>query len=272
MPVSELDLDRYVTVAPEATVAETVQAMRSERQACACVVADQALTGVFTQRDVLWRVLGRPTIWDRPIAEEMTRSVKTIGPDRHVADGLAIMIDWWVRNVPVVEDGHELVGNLSFQSIMRLVGRLLRSSIDDESSTQLGLSFVDFTGLNISAPVSVAPSDSAEVAAHHMKARGIGSVLVTDARGRLVGVLTEFDLLMKIGCDQPDVSQVLAEEVMTHDPVALPARASIADAIDRVVEHEFSHVPLMGESNRPVGVASLRDIAGYIETSLVALG
>ena len=274
-PVSSLDLSRFVSVDVDKTVNDTVDAMCDAGRSSACIVDGTDLVGIFTQRDVLLRVIGRPSTWERPISEEMTKSVRTMLNTGSAADGLTIMNDWWVRSVPVLDDGGQLVGNLSFYTIIRTIGSMLTSLIGESArdlALEHGLAFVDFTGLNTSTPVTVGMDDTVETAAHHMKARGIGSVLVTDDREQLVGVLSEFDLQMEIGCDQSDLSKVSVKEVMTADPVVLSARAPIADAISEIIEHEFSHVPLVGESGRPVGVASFRDIAAYLETSFSALG
>jgi CBS domain-containing protein len=271
--VSHLDLSRYVTVPPDSSVAKTVNTMSASGRSCALVAEDGDLIGIFTQRDVLLKVIGRPQTWDRQITEEMTSAVRTMRDDQSVADGLAIMNDWWVRSVPVVGSNNKLVGCLSFYTIMKTMADLLTSRVEDhaEPDVQDGLSFIDFTGLNIHPPVKVGLDESVEVAAHHMKARAIGSVLVADERDNLSGVLTEFDLQTKVGCDQPDLSSLSVQDVMTRDPVSLTARSSIADAIQEMAELGFSHIPLVGESGRPVGVASFRDISAYLETSLGAL-
>ena len=271
--VSHLDLSRYVSVPSDSSVAETVATMSTAGRSCALVTNGRDLTGIFTQRDVLMRVIGRPQTWDRPIAEEMTSAVRTMGDDLSVADGLSIMNDWWVRSVPVVRDEGNLVGCLSFYTIMSTIADLLASNVDDhpEPDVQDGLSFIDFTGLNIHPPVTVGMEETVDVAAHHMKARAIGSVLVADERDKLAGVLTEFDLQTKIGCDRSDLASLAVRDVMTPDPVRLTARSSIASAIREMTEAGFSHIPLVGESGRPVGVASFRDISAYLETSLGAL-
>ncbi len=274
-PVSSLDLTRYVAVPADSSVAATVRTMADAGQPCACVVEEERLAGIFTQRDVLMRVIGRPAIWDRPVAEEMTTAVRTMTKSQCVSDGLSIMNDWWVRSVPVLDGSTRLVGNLSYYVVMRLIANLVAARVADASAqpdVQHSLSLIDFAGLHTSTPVTVRADDTVEVAAHHMKARAIGSVLVVDQREHLIGVLTEFDLLMKVGCEQPDLSAAAVGDIMTPEPVALAVRSPIVEAIERMAEREFSHVPLLGASGRPVGVASFRDIAAYLESSLAALG
>jgi CBS domain-containing protein len=271
---TDVDLSRFVAVDPAESVSETVQAMRDQDFSTACVVDSGKLVGIFTQRDVLMRVLGRSRVCDLPVAEEMTTSPRTIRSDQSVADGLAIMREWWVRSIPVVEDDDRLVGNLSWYTVMRTIADLLRASNekDTEPGVEHGLAFVDFTGLNISTPVMVGVDESANVAVHHMKARAIGSVLVVDHREQLAGILTEFDALTKLACTGADLATVRVGDVMTADVVTLSARAPIVDAISQMAELGFSHAPLIGESSRPVGVASFRDVAEYFEASLESLG
>jgi CBS domain-containing protein len=274
-PVSSVDLTRYVAVPADVSVGETVGLMCAAGRSSACVVKDDELVGVFTQRDILQRVIGRPASWHRPITEEMTRPVHTMSNEASVADGLAIMNDRWIRSVPVLDYENRLVGNLSFYAVIKTIGNLLTSRIAGsigEATVHHGLTMVDFTGLHTSPPVTFHVDDPVELAIHHMRVRGLGSVLVVDDRENLVGELTEFDVQTKVGCVGADLSATTVEDVMTPSPVSLDVRSPIADAINEILEQEVSHIPLTGESGRPVGVASFRDIATFIETSLETLG
>lgn len=269
--VSTLDLSRHVTVSPDTSVSDSVGTMSQADLSCALVVDGDMLVGIFTQRDVLLRAIGRPSTWSRPIQSEMSRSVRTMTDSDTVADGLEIMVDWWVRNVPVLKGDSRLAGNLSFYTVMKLMAESLASRIDQsEPHAEHGLSFIDFTGLNMSPPVIVNLEEPVSHAAHHMRARGIGSVLVADARGHLAGIVTEFDLLTKVGCEHPDPSVLRVKQVMS-EPVALSPRSSIADGIREIADQGHSHVPLVAESGKPAGTASFRDVAAYVEAILDAL-
>lgn len=164
-------------------------------------------------------------------------------------------------------------GNLSFYTIMRLIAEAVKSTSTEslDKGIRHGFSFIDFTGLNTNTPVTVTIDETVDVVVHHMRARAIGSVLVVDERENLLGLVTEYDILQKLGCDVEDASSVTVGDVMTPEPVALSARSPIADALEAMATRGFSHVPLLGESDRPVGVASFRDLATYFETSVAAL-
>ena len=73
-----------------------------------------------------------------------------------------------------------------------------------EATVHHGLTLVNFTGLSTSPPVNIAFDAPLELAIHHMRVRGLGSILVIDDRENLVGELTEFHLQTKIGCTSAD--------------------------------------------------------------------
>lgn len=273
-PISSLDLSRYVTVTTSATVAETVEVMRRGARSCACVLDGDELTGVFTQRDVLHRAIGRPGNWSTPIVDQMSGPLKTIGNEQSVANAIEIMNRWWIRNLPVVGTHGAFVGNVSYWTIMQTITNLLASRIDDSHRTPAvrdGLDFVDFTGLNLYPPVAIEQHEPLEVAVHHLRNRGITQVLVVDGRGHLVGTLSEFDLQMKVGCDVADLETLKLADVMTAPPNAIAVRSPISRAIAALVDNGDSNVSLLAETGRPAGVASFRDITAYLEASIEAL-
>lgn len=273
--VRDLDLTRYVAVNSSDTVAGTVHTMRDALQACACVVDDEELVGIFTQRDVAARVVGRPKACEQPIRDEMSTSLQTMHADQSAADGLATMRQWWTRSVPVLDDDEHFVGLLSWYTMMQTIAGLLTLPTANEAGgpgVEHGLEFIDFTGLHTGTPVQVREADTADIAVHHMRARGIDSILVVDQREHVVGIVNEFDLLTKLACIQQGLADVPVGDIMTPNPVTLSVRSPIVDAIEQMAERGLSHATLLGESSRPVGVASFSDIVDYFEASLVSLG
>lgn len=272
--VSELPLDRFVAVGLDTSVKETVGVMNDAERSCAFVLQGDALVGIFTQRDVLTRVLGDPSVCDRPVETVMTPSPHTVPPTASVAEGMAVMVAEWVRSVPVVSEDGGVIGNFSFYTVMRLVSDLLSeraSRTERELSAQHGLMFVDFTGLQMTSTVTMTPDESVEVAVHRMDARGVGVVPVVDERQHVVGTLSEYDLQTKVACSRSELGRIPVGEVMESSPVMISVRSAVAEAVVTMADHACSHVALVGESGRLVGMASFRQVADYFETSLAAL-
>jgi CBS domain-containing protein len=88
-------------------------------------------------------------------------------------------------------------------------------------------------------------------------------VLVVEA-GKLVGIFTERDILMKVAATSMDLQRTRLREVMTGDPVTLPADSSVAYALNLMVLEGFRHIPMVDEEERPVAVISMRNLIEYL--------
>ena len=82
------------------------------------VVADQKLVGIFTERDVVIRVIaqGRDVL-TTPLAEVMTSNPITVAPDKSFGYALLVMHENGFRHLPVMEDG-KLIGIVSARNAL----------------------------------------------------------------------------------------------------------------------------------------------------------
>jgi len=88
-------------------------------------------------------------------------------------------------------------------------------------------------------------------------------VLVT-RDGRLSGIFTERDVLMKIVDTGIDLARTPVCSYMTRDPVTLPTDAGVAYALNKMVVEGFHRLPLVDSDGRPTGVVLMRNIIGYL--------
>lgn len=105
--------------------------------------------------------------------------------------------------------------------------------------------------------LTVAPEDTLGDAAEKMAARGVGAALVMDL-GRLVGILTERDLLAAVA-GRVQTSEARVREWMTEKPLTVPEATSIERAASIMVTHGFHHLPIV-DGERTIGIVSLRDV------------
>jgi CBS domain-containing protein len=118
----------------------------------------------------------------------------------------------------------------------------------------------DLLGRNI---VSVKPTSTIAEAARVMRDNNIGSVLVMDESERLVGILTERDIVYKIVAEGKGLDTSV-EEVMTRDIITIREDATIAEAARLMIGMNVRHLPVVDARGRVVGVLSLRDLARAI--------
>jgi CBS domain-containing protein len=97
------------TAAGTAAVSEVARTMRDRNIGALMIVDGSRLTGVFTERDALFRVLasGRDPA-TTPVGAVMTPSPQTIHPDKPFVEALRMMLEGGYRHVPVVENGRVL--------------------------------------------------------------------------------------------------------------------------------------------------------------------
>lgn len=110
-----------VTFAPGAIVREVVDIMAKRRFGAVPVVEDDRLVGIFTERDVLVRVLAAGKNPDTTRLDEvMTRDPDTVKSSDAVLHALELMNQHGYRHLPVV-DGDRLVGVVSIRDLYRSV-------------------------------------------------------------------------------------------------------------------------------------------------------
>ena len=98
-------------------------------------------------------------------------------------------------------------------------------------------------------------------AARLMAARNIGSVLVTARDGRLEGILTERDILCRVVAPGRDPDHTRLHEVMTKDPDTIGPHAPAIEALRRMRDGGYRHLPVV-DGGRLGGIVSRRDFWG----------
>ena len=114
--------------------------------------------------------------------------------------------------------------------------------------------------------ITVAPSAMIIQAVGAMSKAGVGSVLVLED-GALMGILTERDVLRAFDQMHADPARVSPiSKGMTRDPQTIDADATVGEAMDRMLEGGFRHLPVM-DGGALVGIVSMRDLARSISKS-----
>lgn len=122
-PVTAL-LDRKAagvrTVASSITVAAAVAEMNRHGIGCVVVLDGERLAGVFTERDVLRRVVGGGLDPDRTlVAQVMTANPVTIAPETTVEEAMEIMTEKRCRHLPVIDANGHVRGLISIGDATR---------------------------------------------------------------------------------------------------------------------------------------------------------
>lgn len=108
-------------------------------------------------------------------------------------------------------------------------------------------------------PLTATPATTVQAASRAMTDACCGSILVVDAGG-LIGIFTERDALNRVLAPGLDAAKVKLAEVMTASPDTIEATAPVSEAIRRMDEFGYRHLPVT-DDGRLIGVISIRDLS-----------
>ncbi len=109
--------------------------------------------------------------------------------------------------------------------------------------------------------LTVEPTASIGEAAEKMNAAGVGAIVVVEDFVRIVGIVTERDILRAVA-NRARAAEAKVRQWMTDDPVTIEPEMSIEDAANLMFERNFRHLPVV-KDGRPLGLVSLRRLARW---------
>jgi CBS domain-containing protein len=96
-------------------------------------------------------------------------------------------------------------------------------------------------------------------AAKAMAAAGCGSALVIDGGGRLEGIVTERDVMVRAVAKDLAPAKTSVESIMTPKPYCAKPDMPVTHALLVMKDQGFRHIPVLDGAAKPLGVFSLRD-------------
>ena len=121
------------------------------------------------------------------------------------------------------------------------------------------------------SPVTVQPATHVKDALGMLDTHAITSMPVVDADGRIVGVVSEADLVREAVAQDPRAHMMpsgepplesprTVAEVMSRHPLTVTADTDLAEAVDLLTSSAVKSVPVVDERGRTVGMLSRRDV------------
>ena len=89
-------------------------------------------------------------------------------------------------------------------------------------------------------------------------------MLIVDDEGKLSGIFSERDALMKLNAQSPRLRKKPIGDFATMSPATIEASAKIAFALNRMDVGGYRHLPVMDADGHAVNVISIRDLLGYL--------
>ena len=110
--------------------------------------------------------------------------------------------------------------------------------------------------------LTVEPSASIGEAAEKMIEAGVGAVVVMEDMARIVGIVTERDLMRAVA-QRARAAEARVRQWMTESVITIEPETEIKDAAKMMFEKNFRHLPVVNKDGRLLGIASLRRLSQH---------
>ncbi|SCA57935.1 conserved hypothetical protein [Candidatus Terasakiella magnetica] len=100
-----------------------------------------------------------------------------------------------------------------------------------------------------------------------MTGQNIGALVVVDGDA-IVGIVTERDMMCKVVGASVDPDTAKIADIMTPNPDTITGDALSGQALEMMVEKGYRHLPIVDESQKPIGMVSVRDLYQAVQEGL----
>jgi CBS domain-containing protein len=115
-------------------------------------------------------------------------------------------------------------------------------------------------------PRGIETSTSVSDAAKLMKSEDVGSLPILEG-DRLVGMLTDRDIAIRVVAERKDPQSTTAGEIASRELVTVDPQQNLDEALRLMAEHQVRRLPVVEEDGRLVGILAQADVANAGEDS-----
>lgn len=119
--VVALEMDTPVVVEARMPLRDALRRMREGQCGCALICRDGKLCGIFTERDVLNKVVGVEGVLDQPVSEQMTSDPVCVDRSDPICRAVLAMVEGGFRSVPVVDCDGNVVSCVRHKDIIHFL-------------------------------------------------------------------------------------------------------------------------------------------------------
>lgn len=251
--VSEIMTRSIITAEPSSTVREATRLMVDRRVGRVVVTEGDEPSGIFTEQDVLRRVMNRTLdVHKTPVRRVMTTPLPGVPERTPIVDVLGMMYKGRSRHLLVYDDDRRTAGLVSMRRILNLVVELGADLRDTRT-----------VGEVVSGAVPTVDAGTPVTEVIDRLARGRTGCVMVSAEGKVRGIFTERDVLTRVALEDRDMGQVPVADVMTPDPLVMAPASPVQEVLAKMRDNGFRHMPVAGEGGDLTGIVTMGDVLQY---------
>jgi CBS domain-containing protein len=118
LKIRHLPLRAPALVERDASISETIETMKARHLGCALVCDQGKLVGLFTERDLLNRVIGEPVSYSTAVEQVMTLDPARLSLDDSVITAMRVMQEGDYRNIPLIDSQGKAAGVVTVRDLI----------------------------------------------------------------------------------------------------------------------------------------------------------
>jgi len=241
---------KAMLVSPTEPLGEVMKRMQIEGQRMAVVAENGKYRGMIEERIILKALANGKSI-STPVKEVMAQ-VDAVLPSARIIDAMALLQDYGLKGIAVADEQGNVIGVIDPRYVFNEVA-LLTAGLKKGFTEKVKVE--EF----MKSPITVTDKTKVADTLKTMVEKNIGFLPVISAEtGKLVGVLSEKDLLAVLCCE-PQNAEKPVSEFMIKDVITVTPESTLKETLEKFIDHKIRHLPVVRDS-RVVGVVSVKDV------------
>ena len=251
--VSEIMTTTLTTASVTSSIQQVLEMMVAADVGRIIVTNKEVPVGIFTEKDVLKRVVNSNIDPGKSLIKEvMTSPIRAVREETHIIEAFGKMYRGKYRHLLVRGKRGKIVGIVSMRRILGIAVELGQ-----------GLSETKTIGSLVSGEaLFVDESSSVYQTIDLMIQKGVASIVVSTA-GTPHGIFTERDVLKRVAAKGIDTKQTQVKQVMTSPLVTMAKTALIGEALTEMYRRDIRNMPVIEPGGELIGIVSMPDILQY---------
>lgn len=253
--VNEIMTSNLTTAPVSASILDVMQMMVAEDVGRAIITDADVPVGIFTEKDVLKRVVSAKTdVKKTKIDKVMTSPARAVREETLIVEAFAKMYRGKYRHLLVRGRRGKIIGIVSMRRILNIAVELGQRMSETRT---LG---------DIAAPEIVSVEQSATVydTVELMNKRGVAAVVVTEG-AKPLGIFTERDVLKRVATKAFNIKETAVKQVMTAPIVTMPQTALIGDVLAEMHRRDIRNMPVYGPDGTLTGLVAMPEVLQYAQ-------
>lgn len=251
--VKEIMTTQLTSAAITETISRVVELMVTADVGRVIITDADVPVGMFTEKDVLKRVVNKPIdLQQTSIREVMTSPIQAVAEETHIVDALGRMYQGNFRHLLVRGKRGTIVGIVSMRRILKIAVELGQGLSETRTVGEI------MSGEALTVDQSCSISESTEL----MMRKNSSAVVVTQEQ-HAKGIFTERDLLKRVINKLPDIIKTSVGQVMTAPLISMPQTTHVGEVLAEMYRRDIRNMPIKGTGDDLLGIVSMPDVLRY---------